>query len=840
MTATPTIALPNGQPREQLPTLPSAIVDSDKTETILRTLRHFHLGNPQASTQLEAVSEELLPALLEPFRDANTLRYDYPLFLFPADIDNVDHSVEALARPLSDYLQSLLNNFAPSAEAARILKDNIPWIERALREALRDQEGPVDAAAQLQTTTTALQSHLKLNQENRERLQADIDRMLAALPEGGQLLAYGRYPAIHLLIHAIRCRVIPRHRLFRRTIENQIKALDNLLAIDWSKSAASQTPAHIQSSVGPSSARFDVGALSRVMDHSQGSVGLSRGRKSRIEKALATLRDYQDRENLIHFIHTERLETGDWLQAIDGFRALSSDSPCRRATELFDEQAAELASVFAAVRIAELELTNRYDPTIHDPWFDNFDWQAFSRDELLLVPAVIALEAANRVAGAEMPALTQLLNSGRPVQVLVRVLAHNNPGAQPDQPLLQSYRSELGFLGIAQRQAVVSQTSAARHQNMLEAFNTALDATRTSLHLINIGLRPTGKASLLNAWLVAGAALEGRVHPFFSVNPAQGDAFAERMHFDGNPQPERDWPIHPFCYRDANGERVETELGFTFADYALLIPRLHKQFARIPAECHADDLITVEQFLALERSEQERHIPFIWAVDANAALLRLAVSRSLIEACRDRLNFWHTLQELAGINNRYVDQALEQQRGTLQAEAETRLEQAKAVYEAELLRVRNETAGEVMGRLTDMLLNVDLSVARQRPLTRATPVAGNIGTASAAGETQVSEPVAEPPAPPQGDHPGTAESEMEPWIDTPLCTSCNDCLVINPQLFVYDETKQAYLGDLATGSYAQLVEAAEICPSKCIHPGTPWNSNEAGLEALIARATPFN
>ena len=80
----------------------------------------------------------------------------------------------------------------------------------------------------------------------------------------------------------------------------------------------------------------------------------------------------------------------------------------------------------------------------------------------------------------------------------------------------------------------------------------------------------------------------------------------------------------------------------------------------------------------------------------------------------------------------------------------------------------------------------------------------------------------------------------EPWIDTPLCTSCNDCLEINPLLFLYNEEKQAYLGDLSTATYAQLVEAAELCPAKCIFPGKPWNPQEANLEELMERAAPFN
>ncbi|MCW9088468.1 MAG: ferredoxin, partial [Gammaproteobacteria bacterium] len=80
----------------------------------------------------------------------------------------------------------------------------------------------------------------------------------------------------------------------------------------------------------------------------------------------------------------------------------------------------------------------------------------------------------------------------------------------------------------------------------------------------------------------------------------------------------------------------------------------------------------------------------------------------------------------------------------------------------------------------------------------------------------------------------------EPWIDTPLCTSCNDCLAINPLMFIYDESNQAILGDLNTGTYAQMVEAAEICPSKCIHPGAPWDSSEPNLDELKQRAAKFN
>lgn len=67
----------------------------------------------------------------------------------------------------------------------------------------------------------------------------------------------------------------------------------------------------------------------------------------------------------------------------------------------------------------------------------------------------------------------------------------------------------------------------------------------------------------------------------------------------------------------------------------------------------------------------------------------------------------------------------------------------------------------------------------------------------------------------------------------------NDCVNLNSLLFVYNENKQARIGDATKGSYAQLVAATEKCPSRCIHPGKPKNPDEPGLEALIARAAPF-
>lgn len=814
-----TAAIPRIQVSETVPS----------NEELLYTLRHFHLGNPTAVT--EAVGDDYVPALLHAYRDASKVRYDYPLFLYPIEIENVEADASLLAKPISIMLQELVESFAPSAEAARILKDNLPRLERDLRKQLKETEGPIPAIPLLSEVGQALQNSLELDDENNARLQADFDKLLELIPAKCQLLGYRHYTAIHLLNHAICSRLIPRRARFKETIKQHIRGLKTLLEVEWGKSDESIEPKMVCDSVGSAGVWFNHLALSEVMDHSRGSISMSAERRKRISNTLQILEEHLENDDpiLLRIVHTGKL-TGAWLENNPSVLAFIDPEPCDFATTLFDQEVAKWANFFGAVRIAQLEIEGVYEPSVHDPWFANFTWEAFSKEEILLLPAVIALESANRAAGEGMNALSRLLSSGRPVHILVRVRAHSNPHNSPDEDPFLNYRFELGYFGMSHRQAVVSQSSAARHRHLLKQFLSAQDATRTCLHLININLQHSAHG--INAWLVAGAALESRAHPFFHINPDAGDASADRMDFTGNPQPDVDWPHHPFEYQNEKGEMVTTELAFTLADYALLVPHTHQYFHIVPAGYDNEALIPIEDYLSAHQEETSyQKIPFIWAVNSQGELRQLVVSRALILACWDRLNYWHTLQELAGINNKYVHLALQKAREEIQAEERASLKRLEAEHGDALEKVRSDTAGEVMQRLTDVLLGIDLTATSQSIVRTSTT------------------PSPTPVAPSPTEAVVEAEEELEkveevifedPWIDSDLCTSCNDCLNINTVLFVYNESKQAVLGDLNSGTYAQLVEGAEICPVHCIHPGNPRNPDEPGLEELIKRAEPFN
>ena len=81
-------------------------------------------------------------------------------------------------------------------------------------------------------------------------------------------------------------------------------------------------------------------------------------------------------------------------------------------------------------------------------------------------------------------------------------------------------------------------------------------------------------------------------------------------------------------------------------------------------------------------------------------------------------------------------------------------------------------------------------------------------------------PVAAPTPPPEAPAETAPVEEEEDdvivsddaYVDTPLCTSCNECTKINSQLFEYDGNKQAFIKNASAGAFKDLVTAAEKCP----------------------------
>jgi len=515
---------------------------------------------------------------------------------------------------------------------------------------------------------------------------------------GGRFLPYGDDVPLRLLCHAAAARTLPAWNVFREEARVLVEQARRLLG-EAARPAADGAAEH-----GELGDRFFDPAALEGLRRTAATPPAASGHDE-LAADLAALEAFLagGRPPLPVLCHDGR--HGVSLPGADELKTIERDDPCAAAAELFDERAASAARVLRAVHRLRLAVAGDYDPERHDPWLEQLDWQAFSREELALLAPVAALVRAEQVARGEMASLSCLLLSGRPVQVLVLAPPAAWPGAADEDPF-SGFRFEAAYLGLSHREAFVQQTAAARPLHMLRGFQRALASPRAALHVI--AAPRTAAAELL--------AVAARAHPLFQYDPEAGASWADRLDFAGNPEPADDWPRHELRARREGGGEETLDLFFTFADYALAEPAYARHFLPLPEGVPESALATMAEHCRAPAGEPGA-IPYVWGRDG-ASLCRLAVSRPLALACRDRLGFWRALQEMAGTRSEHARRAAEQARREAEARAGEERARLETLHAGELERLRREALRDVVDRLTAALLATD---AADLAVPEATP-----------------------------------------------------------------------------------------------------------------------
>jgi pyruvate-ferredoxin/flavodoxin oxidoreductase len=269
----------------------------------------------------------------------------------------------------------------------------------------------------------------------------------------------------------------------------------------------------------------------------------------------------------------------------------------------------------------------------------------------------------------------------------------------------------------------------------------------------------------------------------------------------------------------------------------------------VPADAPADELMPFHEYVAAQPADREGKQPFIYVLEKDRRLGRLLVAEEVVRLAEDRLAVWSLLLEMAGRGA-----------GSAAAEAaalEGQLEELRAEYERKISDVKSRYPAIVARRLAEGLLRSgngertigDLlqDVMRAPGLTPVVAQPAGNGSGAAAPVAPVApRPAAATSAPTPAPSPGgtaiatEAAVALEPYIDSARCTACNECTAINKRLFAYNAQKQAYIKDPRAGTFKELVTAAERCPVRIIHPGTPLNPKEKDLDKWVERAKPFS
>lgn len=765
------------------------------------------------------------PALLSPYLDMSNLRYDYPFWVTGEGTDG-----EIEFRPLSDLVSEIVSSFAPQDEEARVFKANLPLLEDTLRKKFSAKGTSLLEREALEEALKEMAEKLSLKGEEGEELSKSMGQFLHHLPASGILLDFSPETPLHLCNFIFRQLQIRNREAFLPILSKLKAQLKDIILLEEEKQSKTSKKEK-QADYGDSFVNFSAVQKFRPLS---ASVAMAPKRLDRIKKALAALEGMK-----------EKLEEREGLVILP--KGLKKDSPynweglmssckivevkdgelCERAPEIFEEHTGEMAKAFAALRIARLELKESYDPEVHDAFFDDFDWRFFNEEEQALCPPTLMVDYEENLLKSDMSDLSRLLISAKPLRLMVlRPFPKDGSAQGVDREKIFGFRQELGSISVSHRRSFVAQTSLGNPNHMTSALVQGLNTPFPSLFYI---LSPRGAESFISPYLCLGASLEARDFPFFMYDPRRGMEWGSRFNASENPQADRDWPVYEMRVRGSKGGEEVLSLPFTFADYAALDPFFSGEFYPVDSRHWNEDLISLADYLNLSEKEGQRKLPFVYMVNREGVLQKVLVSHALVLSCQERLDFWRFIQDLGGTKNYHALKAAQRVREETMAAANHEIELLKEEHAREIARVREETASEALEKLASILLELDtvsaLPAAAPSSSPKSTPEAK---TPSAA--TLPQEAVEE-------------EEDLsfgDPYLDSFLCTSCNECININPNLFKYNGDKQAIISDPRAGTFEQLVKAAENCPAKCIHPGKPLNADEPNLDALIKRAEPFN
>jgi pyruvate-ferredoxin/flavodoxin oxidoreductase len=362
----------------------------------------------------------------------------------------------------------------------------------------------------------------------------------------------------------------------------------------------------------------------------------------------------------------------------------------------------------------------------------------------------------------------------------------------------------------------------------------------------------------------ARLALESRAFPFFTYDPDAGPSFADCLSLEGNPDVDEPSPTYALKHVADDGSEASMDLPLTIADWAATEGRFKQHFREVPLAEWTDEMVPFHEYLALDPEGREGKHPFVHAVDGDRKLRRLSVSPEMVSLAEERRQFWSQLRQLAGAE--VADSVRDRVTSTLEGEFEQRVSAIHAEYEAKLEALKQSYPTVIARKLAEGLMHAGegrkvsdiIAAAMAAPIEplaaprmpdvsgvsgvpKVPEVSGVTGVLSAKAPASTNPALSVEGAPSTQSTPGTSAAlEIEPYIDSEQCTSCNECTNISSKLFAYNEQKQATIKNARGGTFAQLVKAAEMCPVKIIHPGTPLNPKEKDLEKWVARAAAFN
>ncbi len=608
----------------------------------------------------------------------------------------------------------------------------------------------------------------------------DLRRARAAIKFDGEVADCDAALPSRLLRHGWAAVQRQKAEAFHKDIGRLVLKLSDILKADYEHSDAGRSAKRLKAAVGVSFGdTFDFDAMSRMLGEALPKDAFPPSRRKRI----CDLLDIFSRQQFF-----PALDTGTKPAAAAKPYSFLFES-CAEALQAFRGRMPMLIELVKAIAVAELEIDGQYVESKHDTLFEQFGANGLSQQELAQFPDYLVCVNAGQLQAIEQAQLMEILSSSFPIKVLFQIDDILEAAPNGERGLNTGVRTrQIANMAIGLNTVYVLQSSSSNLFQFRERVLRGLAYRGPALFSVFSGAN--AKACGFPPYLMAAAAMESRAFPAFSYDPSAGANWASRFSLEANSQPDLDWPVQSFTYENEEHQRVSEDIAFTLVDFIASDRRYATHFASVPRTKWNGSMIPVDEALARERKSLPDKVPSLLMVDEGNVLHKVIVDERLIGEARRCREMWHSLQELGGIHNSHAEKLLARERSAWEE------------------RMRQEVEAQA---------------------APAQAAASSVASATPAAPEAASTPVEQEPE----------RSADEAYIETPRCSTCDECTQVNKKMFAYDKNKQAYIADINAGTYAQLVEAAENCQVAVIHPGKPRNPNEPGLEELLKRAEPF-
>ena len=310
-----------------------------------------------------------------------------------------------------------------------------------------------------------------------------------------------------------------------------------------------------------------------------------------------------------------------------------------------------------------------------------------NEEKSLFHPMLLIMDA--KLAKHNLNALSDLLSTNYPLNIFLL----NNEQISTPKPEVSwedashGFRQELSTFITSHRNVFYYQGTSDRPAPLSDAINHGLRCSfPTVWHLLT-----TEEYSITDLSKMQWARLS-KYFPVLNYDPLKQNG-GNRFNLNQKEHSKRELISFEVSI-EIDGKISVEEWFLTYADYKALFREKLSELLPVPEQYHSDYLVTLSDYLQSDPNKLYGKIPFIWLVNGQNELTRVAVPHHWVVSCQERIDFWEYLKDVSGNTNH--NQNAEQ----LEAEEVP----VNKVREPDLETIKEEATQEAVNRILKELL----------------------------------------------------------------------------------------------------------------------------------------